>query len=206
MQRGSPFLVGLLAAVACACFAGLASAQGSLTMTNATGGPVNVWLMARGKAWSQPVFLPRSGDVRAPLESPGDYYVVVRDIGQAEDHLGWYDFHRLVRDVPGAKLSLTGGHLAVQRQATQLVQTSVPVLRESLQAVWEPVPIRGFAGCVRYRYVLRYRPVMVVQCETVYQQTAVVYTETIFKVTLRATSSGGEIDLGRYRVVEGPMP
>jgi hypothetical protein len=198
------FLLVPLITLGCSLSPSRALAQGSFLMTNGTGEPVNVWLWPRGaNAWSKPVFLPKMGDVRASLESPGDYYVVVRDMASAEDHLRWYDFHALVRDLPDAKLTLTGGHIVIQKQATRIVQACVQVAKEVVVPVCQVVPVICRNGRVVYQYVIVYEIRTIAEYQLTQKEETVTYLERVFKVDLKASSGTKEVDIAKYRVVEG---
>src|SRR5690348_13809556 len=117
MTRLTPRSTGLVVMLACLGHPNQAVAQDSVLMANGTGEPVSVYLLPRGaRAYGTPVFLPRAGEARVSLEPAGDYYVVVRDMANADDHLRWYDLHALVRDVPDIRLTLVGGRVVVTRQ------------------------------------------------------------------------------------------
>jgi hypothetical protein len=67
--------------------------------------PWSCWMYVESKkAWNNPAFfLAKNAKTEIQLVSPGRFYLVLRDEAKRDQHLGWYDLHKLAQILPEDK-------------------------------------------------------------------------------------------------------
>lgn len=112
---------------------------GVLRIRNDSPHPWTLWMYAANeKKWLEPRFLPRERAVGIELAAAGPYYLVLRDDGDREQHIGWQDLHAAVRALATppdrvAELALTTA--VERRQMTETYTVQVPVTEQVVRTI-----------------------------------------------------------------------
>lgn len=176
-------------------------ADDTVVMSNSLKQPIYVWFWPSSeKKWSKPVFIPREGNTTVNLVSEGNYYLVVRDLDNSEDHLRWFDLHKLSKDRPGATLGLAGGYTDVTKQVTKQVTVYEQVQREGTRTVYKLVAMTGANGQTYYQRV----PVTEKYTYTESVPVSKTVTETVtakaLKIKLSGHHNGIEFNIYDYTI------
>lgn len=124
---------------ACVAFtlqSGDVTASGSvLRIRNDSPQPWSLWMYSeQGRQWLAPTFLPRKQAVKVDLPAAGRVYLVLRDDGDRDRHLGWRDLHAAAEKLAGppdgvAELALSTRLVTEQREEAYAVETPVQETR-----------------------------------------------------------------------------
>lgn len=121
--------------------AGAAPAEPALRIRNDSSKAWSLLMYSEtGKTWLPPTFLPRRQAVKVDLSTAGRFYLVLRDDGDRDIHLGWRDLHAAARRLAGppdeiAELALSTRLVSEQREQEYTVQVPVMVTRTSTVVV-----------------------------------------------------------------------
>lgn len=138
---GRRFFIVVVAAMA-TCNAVVLDAApdgGLLRIRNDSPHPWTLWMYAaHEKKWLAPRFLPRDQAVGIDLAAAGPFYLVLRDDGDREQHVGWQDLHAAVRELatpPDRVAELTLTTTLERRQMTETFAVQVPVQEQVVRTV-----------------------------------------------------------------------
>lgn len=136
LHRRSLALALILGWLACGPrFSGAAPAEPALRIRNDSSKAWSLLMYSEtGKTWLPPTFLPRRQAVKVDLSNAGRFYLVLRDDGDRDSHLGWRDLHAVAQRLAGppdgmAELALSTRLVSEQREQTYTVQVPVSETR-----------------------------------------------------------------------------
>jgi len=114
------------------------AAASVIKIKNSYGEPMYVWFWPKvEEQWIRPaMFLPRRQSREFRVTNEGRHYIVLKDLAQREEHIGWYDLRELAATLASTELVLH----KIEKVRTGTRKVAKPVWKDVEQTYTVSVP------------------------------------------------------------------